>query len=286
MAQTATSQIGPDAIAKPPVEDIQVEPAPELHHLKDDKNQTSATQIGREAVAPPADATAEDENDLVFHDIPPFPEDVPIAPLLRLSLKKLVANDPSEIERLWQASCDVGFFYLDLRGAIEDSKRDSAYDIPSAVNKEGKANGEGLLKDAAGMFELGQKVFQLPLEEKNRYDYKHKGTYFGYKGYGQGIIDAKGTRDRMELWNVSKDDVLGFAEPEPVPEILQDDSNRTLLKSFMLRSHAILTLLFGHLNDKLGLPPDTLQNLHTLRGLSGDQARFIRVSNPSFCSVL
>jgi hypothetical protein len=114
--------------------------------------QTVATQLGPEAVAAPANATAEDEGDLIFHDIPPFPEDVPTAPLFRLSLKKLMENDPEEIDRLWKASCDLGFFYIDLRGAVEDSKRDSAQDLPNAVEKEDKINGDGLIKvDALGI---------------------------------------------------------------------------------------------------------------------------------------
>ena len=108
--------------------------------------QTIATQLGPEAVAAPVDMAAEDEGDLVFHDIPPFPEDVPTAPLFRLSLKKLMKNDSEEIDRLWQASCELGFFYIDLRGAIEDSKRDSAQDLPNAVDKEDRINGDGLIK--------------------------------------------------------------------------------------------------------------------------------------------
>ena len=239
--------------------------------------QTTSSQLGPEAIAPPVDITVENEDDLVFHDIPPFPEDVPVAPLLRLSLKKLMNSDPEEVDRLWRASCDVGFFYLDLRDAIENTKRDSAHDLPDTASKEGKINGEGLIKDAAAMFELGPKVFALPLEEKSKYDYKDKGTYFGYKGYGQGIVDAKGTRDRQELWNVSKDDMLGFSDRQPNPEILQTDSSRALFKSFMLRSNAIITLLLGHLNDKLGLPTGTLQGLHRLEGVSGDQARWVYV---------
>ena len=105
-----------------------------------------ATQLGPDAVAAPADMAVGDEGDLVFHDIPPFPEDVPTAPLFRLSLKKLMENDSDEIDRLWQASCELGFFYVDLRGAIEDSKRDSAKDLPNAVEKEDRINGDGLIK--------------------------------------------------------------------------------------------------------------------------------------------
>ena len=279
MSQTPTTQVGPHAIANPTVNGIHIEPVPELHHLKDGiETHTTASQLGPNAIAPPSDATVEDENDLVFHDIPPFPEDVPIAPLLRLSLKKLVENDPEEVERLWQASCDVGFFYLDCRGAVESSKHDSAQDLPEAITKKGKVNGDSLLKDAAAMFEFGPKVFQLPLEERKKYDYTDQPTFFGYKGYGRGVVDAKGTPDRSELWNLSKDDMLDLSERLPNPEVLQNDSNREIIRSFMRRSEAVLSLLFRHLNDKLGLPPETLQNLHRLQGLSGNHARWLIVS--------
>ena len=134
------------------------------------------------------------------------------------------------------------------------------------------------------MFELGPSVFDaLSVEEKDKYDYKANGSYFGYKGFGQGIIDAKGTRDRSEIWNVSKDDILGISERRPNPDILQDESNRELLKNFMVRSHAIITLLFSHLNERLGLPPQTLQNMHRLRGISGDQSRWVYVCHLTDC---
>ena len=40
-----------------------------------------------------------------------------------------------------------------------------------------------------------------------------------------------------------------------------------------------MTLVFGILNDKLGLPADTLQNLHRLEGIAGDQARWLYVGS-------
>ena len=60
------------------------------------------------------------EVDLDFPDLPPFPEDVPMAPLLRISLSKLTQGDQEEVDKLWQACCELGFFYLDLRGASND----------------------------------------------------------------------------------------------------------------------------------------------------------------------
>ncbi|KJK84809.1 hypothetical protein H633G_11402, partial [Metarhizium anisopliae BRIP 53284] len=47
---------------------------------------------------------------------PPFPDDVPTAPLLRLSLAKLRAREPDEVRRFTAACEALGFFYLDLGG--------------------------------------------------------------------------------------------------------------------------------------------------------------------------
>jgi isopenicillin N synthase-like dioxygenase len=122
-----------------------------------------------------------------FVDLPIFPNTVPTAPLLRISLRKLLARNSSEEERCWQACCELGFFYLDL---------------------EGDDVGAKLLKDADELFEVMKGFFNLPIEEKVKYDLKEKGSYFGYKGYGEGIVDKMGTRDKNEFYNV------GFKIPE------------------------------------------------------------------------
>lgn len=115
-----------------------------------------------------------------FPDLPTFPDTVPTAPLLRISLQKLLAHDPEEEERCWKACCDLGFFYLDLRSP----------------------DGEALLRDADGLFEVMKGFFDLSVEEKVKYDFADQNSYFGYKGYGAGIVDKKGTRDRNEFYNV------------------------------------------------------------------------------------
>lgn len=93
-----------------------------------------------------------------FPGIPPFPDDVSTAPLLRLSLKKLLDNDPIESDAFFSACKDLGFFYLDLRGVPE---------------------GASILEDADKLFALGEQVFDLDLEEKMRYDFKAQNSYFG-----------------------------------------------------------------------------------------------------------
>lgn len=167
-----------------------------------------------------------------FSNLPPFPEDVPTAPLLRISLSKLNQGDLEETGKLWKACCELGFFYLDLRGASDSpnshpmssvlnestenvrqevSRADSAtgHDDHSAKAKDGnngefevEIDGEQLLQDAEDLFRVGKSVFDLPVEEKVKYDLKDQGSYFGYKGYGQGVIDAAGTKDRNEFYNV------------------------------------------------------------------------------------
>lgn len=93
-----------------------------------------------------------------FSGIPPFPDDVPTAPLLRLSLQKLLNKDRTESERFFSACKDVGFFYLDVRGIPE---------------------GDSILEDADKLFGVGEKFFDLSLEEKTSYDFSEKKSYFG-----------------------------------------------------------------------------------------------------------
>ena len=229
MAQTMTSQLGANAIASPAT-NFDPNPAPYLHHLES-KPQTVNTQVGGHAIAPPQ-ARTEDNTDLDFDDLPPFPKDVPTAPLLRIELCKLLGGDEAEIDRLWRACCDLGFFYLDLRDrdpAIKDHvgfpeheeliqnvwKEHQAEDAPvqretttgsmvneSLENGDVPVDGEGLLADAKALFKAGQQFFDLPVEEKVKYDWSSINSYFGYKGYGEGMIDSKGTKDRNEFYNV------------------------------------------------------------------------------------
>jgi hypothetical protein len=139
-----------------------------------------------------------------FHDIPPFPNTVPTAPLLRISLAKLLVGDVEEEKRVWEASKGLGFFYLDLAtdaGGSEDGHSDSSEG--SGGDEVGKIDGVELLEQAEKLFGVGEEVFALPVEEKEKFDFKDKGSYFGYKGMGKGVVDKEGNRDRNEFYNVS-----------------------------------------------------------------------------------
>ncbi|KAJ5701778.1 hypothetical protein N7488_009326 [Penicillium malachiteum] len=195
------------------------------------------------------------ESILDFPNLPPFPTNVPTAPLLQLSLGKLLSGDPIEINRLFQASVDIGFFYLDFRDS----------DL-----------GASLLRDTDELFDIGKTLFELSLAEKKKYDFSAQNSYFGYKGQGAAVIDRNGNLDRNEFYNASKDDILGLSNPLPAPEILQQEKTRTLLQSFMLNSHKIVTLILSILNEKLGLQPNTLPNLHRQTSPSGDEVRWVK----------
>lgn len=169
-----------------------------------------------------------------YPDLPPFPDDVPTAPLLRLSLQKLVSGDAQESARLWKACTELGFFYLDLRGAKGTVSKSNGTTAKGHVHTNGDSSaqssngdngytidGDAYWEDAAQLFAIQEKFFGLPVEEKTKYDLIDEGSYFGYKasrtrdqlfvssavtdtaqGYGNGIIDKAGTRDRNEFYNV------------------------------------------------------------------------------------
>ena len=98
-------------------------------------------------------------NEIEGSRLPPFPDDVPTAPLLRLSLRKLVDNNVEESNRFFRACTDLGFFYLDLR--------DASSDLP-------------ILENADALFDVAESFFDLSVEEKGQYDFSGQNSYFGY----------------------------------------------------------------------------------------------------------
>ena len=187
-----------------------------------------------------------------FPSIPPFPTNIPTAPLLRLRLSSLLSHNPSEIARFTSACESLGFFYLDLSNTTL---------------------GSSIINDADKLFDVGADLFSLPLDEKKKYDFMKENSYFGYKAMGANVL-KNGKLDRNEFYNVSKDDVFGIGRKWPAPAVLEE--KRDLLKRFMGSAHGIVTLVLGLLNEYLGLPKGLLEGMHRLEGHSGDQVRFIK----------
>ncbi|KAH9037671.1 Clavaminate synthase-like protein [Lactarius pseudohatsudake] len=114
---------------------------------------------------------------------PPFPDDVPTVPLLVIDYTLLQAGDEHEIDRLWKAATELGFWYLKNHGT--DAEADA-------------------------MLEMGAHTMALPLEEKMKFEQGDGGNSFGYKFAGSNATDASGALDSVEFINVSKDDALAF----------------------------------------------------------------------------
>ncbi|KAK2616968.1 hypothetical protein QQS21_000057 [Conoideocrella luteorostrata] len=198
----------------------------------------------------PADTVAATSKSSEFTQ-PPFPDNVPTAPLLRLSLGKLMNREADEVSQFTRACEDLGFFYLDLRGP-----------------------GDAILEQSGKLFDVGNELFDLPLQEKKKYNFEKFNSYLGYKHMGANIADKDGNLDRNEFYNVGKDDIFELCPKWPAPDVLE--SRRSLIKTFMASAYSIVSLVLELLNDHLSLPTGTLQSMHRLEGHGGDQVRFIK----------
>nr|VWO97788.1 Calcium-transporting ATPase (EC [Ganoderma boninense] len=180
---------------------------------------------------------------------PPFPDDIPTHPLLIIDYQLVKARDQDEIDKLWKAATELGFWYLKNHGVDE-------------------------IDD---MFEMGQETMSLPLEEKRKFEQGLEGASFGYKGTGSQVLDERGSRDVTEFINVSKDDALAWPTlvhrtyPSTVTERME-----ATIKPFVEKSLAVNHSLIDVLNDKLGLPQGTLAEFHQAHEHSGCIARVIR----------
>jgi hypothetical protein len=92
--------------------------------------------------------------------LPPFPDDVPTAPIARVSLSKILDGDPDEAASTLEACRTFGFFYLDLRST---------------------SLGDDLLEEAEDLLHLSYKAFDHPIEEKEPYELIKGVSLFGYK---------------------------------------------------------------------------------------------------------
>ncbi|KAI0269389.1 Clavaminate synthase-like protein [Gloeopeniophorella convolvens] len=185
---------------------------------------------------------------------PAFPDDVPTVPLLVIDYELLKAGDEHEIDRLWQAATQLGFWYLKNHGVEEE---------------------------ANAMFDVGTEAMKLPLEEKMKFEQGDSGMSFGYKHAGANATDASGALDSVEFLNVAQDDVLAWPAPAhrtyPAPVGAHMAS---AVRPFVLKSGAVNATLLGILGDRLGLPREALAARHAPAEHSGSEARCIRA--PAF----
>lgn len=94
------------------------------------------------------------------HLYPPFPPDLPTAPLESISLAKLEAGDEDELTDFFNSCCDLGFSYL----ALTSSEL-----------------GESIVRDAESLHVLQQEFFALPHEVKDEYGRDKVDPFFSYR---------------------------------------------------------------------------------------------------------
>jgi isopenicillin N synthase-like dioxygenase len=184
--------------------------------------------------------------------LPEFPDDVDTVPLFSIDFAKIEAGDEYEIDRFFKASQELGFFYLTNSGV-----------------------------DPSDMFTLCADFFDnTPDAEKLKYDMGVTGNYIGYKAHGSNVVDARGTPDQNEFFNMAKDDLLGNNdEHREMPSILEE--RKHLVAAYMRRCHGIIIKMLEILAIRLGLPPSALSDLHRIDHKSGDMVRYIKSYTPN-----
>ncbi|EIW66655.1 flavonol synthase [Tremella mesenterica] len=123
-------------------------------------------------------------------------------------------------------------------------------------------------------FAIGQKFYELPLEEKLKYTPDlENGEYNGYRPAGRTVHDS-GVRDRTEVYNIPKFDGFHPREhPAPVADNIGEieEFARSLHDKILDPLHTLLALA-------LELPPDFFVNLHKYENKSEDHLRYMKYS--------
>ncbi|KAI8237062.1 hypothetical protein K4K57_003277 [Colletotrichum sp. SAR 10_99] len=185
---------------------------------------------------------------------PPFPTDLPTAPIEKISLRKLLEKDDEEANRLFVACQKHGFFYLNVRDHPE---------------------GEALQTGALQMARLAEETFQLPLDEKRKHHQAYNGSIYGYKSAGAQKTDAQGTPDTVEFMSIAKDFVVNDApSPNQNPSTIVE--NKEILKPFVTKAHETGVFLLTLVGTKLGLVEEEVKNRHRIDQQSGSQLRLTR----------
>lgn len=93
-----------------------------------------------------------------FERFPAFPSDVEVAELPRLRLERLLSNEKTESDALFEASRKWGFFLLDFEGCTE---------------------GESFLRLAEMLFKANEEVHDMDVDELMKYAYHPPHSLFG-----------------------------------------------------------------------------------------------------------
>ncbi|KAL5485846.1 hypothetical protein ACEPAI_6888 [Sanghuangporus weigelae] len=182
--------------------------------------------------------------------LPPFPDNLPTHPLLVIDYELLKNGDSEEIEKLWKAATELGFWYLKNHGAD---------------------------REVEGMFEMGEETMDLPLDEKLKYEYAEGIETSGYKALGTYATSEYGTPDNVEFINISREDTLAYPKVvhRTYPSTVVAHMEPTIIP-FVHKSLAVIDTILSVFEKKLDLPAGTLLKLHAHTDRSGSEARAIK----------
>lgn len=185
--------------------------------------------------------------------LPPFPSDVPIAPIARISLQSLLASDPSACASVLSACRTHGFFYLDLTST---------------------PLGTSLLSASARLHSTAHAVFAQSLSSKTAHDLVKGVSLFGYKRAGTvKTTDPTLRPDSTEFFNIAKDHVHAIAASRSYPAELTAPETWDLLQAFTRDAHAVGMLVLRVLATQLGIPPTAFTSKNDFNKQSGDHVR-------------
>ncbi|KAM0313767.1 hypothetical protein ACHAPQ_011971, partial [Fusarium lateritium] len=191
--------------------------------------------------------------------LPPFPEDVPIVPIARLSYNKLTSSEENEMRNVLRASQADGFFYLDL--------------TDSAI-------GQALLNESKNILELSKEALNLPLEEKIVFLAEKGKEMFGYKPAGAVKKTDRDSRpDTTEFFNVAKDHLLRNSTTRNYPKEISEHQED--LSKFARDCHSLGLFILRILAEQLNLPPDEFVERNKISSLSGDHVQMTKMTAPS-----
>ncbi|KAB8209323.1 oxidoreductase [Aspergillus parasiticus] len=189
----------------------------------------------------------------LFEQCPPFPSELPVVALKKISLSALERNCPAEAQRLLSACQERGFFLLDL---------------------EGSDQGPVMLQYAEEMFDLTADLSEMDHITLNQYHHKPP-DFTRYKSIGTTKTEP-GKFDHIHVYSVAQDDLLGNASTEPQlphPEPIIHKKAQTV--DFISRSHAVLHRVLASLDIVLGITPGTLTAMCPPTEPSGTLVRLI-----------
>ncbi|KAJ1714621.1 hypothetical protein NYO67_3270 [Aspergillus flavus] len=184
-----------------------------------------------------------------FDQCPPFPSDLHIVPLPKVSLEGLQNGSEHESQLLFQVCQEWGFFSLDLRQSDK---------------------GNELLGDAEQMFDLTRETFDLDQSVLDNYAYTPPHDLTGVR---VNLRTDDGKMDCMELYSINQDDILGNRPPRRNADSIE--ARRAEVRQFIENSHSVIDIILTCLDHQLGLTPGTLSALSPLEQISETSVRLL-----------